>query len=305
MILSADVKIRSLQSFILDEVAKAMGFPARGLGRRLTAWFLGTPAHRFSAMFAAADEACKQHGFARGAQVLLEGLQLKVRSRGAEHIPAEGPALIASNHPGGYDSISIASQLPREDVKVLAVGVNFLKRLEALRNSLILVSYAQGERFTAVTEMIGQLRSGHSMLHFGTGTHDPDPETQPGSLEQISGWYRTLEVLLRKVPQTRLCLTAVSGVVEPRFLRHPLTLLRKKPVDKRRLAEMLQIGSMLLSGKPPKQVVHVSFDQPTTLTELAGQRPGNAVMDDIKERQRVLMLNHLDWLKSMGLPACS
>lgn len=302
MTIASDLKIRSLQGYILDEVTRAMGFSTSGLVRKVTGWALSTPAYRFSSMFAAADEACKAHGFRQGAQVVLDGLMVKVHACGAEHIPFEGPVLIASNHPGGYDSICIASQVPRDDIKVLAAGVNFLKRLEALRRSLILVPYTKSERFAVINDLIDQLKSRSALLHFGSGTHDPDPEAQSGSLEQISQWFRTLEVLLRKVPETKLCLTAVSGVLEPKYLRHPATMLRKDPVDKRRLAEMMEILNILFTGKPPKQTVHISFDEPATLSKLSSDS-AVSIMDAIKTRQRALMQRHLEWLRSMDFPA--
>jgi len=49
---------------------------------------------------------------------------------------------------------------------------------------------------------------------------------QGGSLENLKNWSPSLEIMLRKAPETQLSLAMVSGVLMRRFVHHPLTLLR-------------------------------------------------------------------------------
>jgi hypothetical protein len=51
------------------------------------------------------------------------------------------------------------------------------------------------------------------------------------------------------VPQARVLVTMVSGVLHPRFMRHPMTWLRSAREDRQRLAMMAQIVEQMLGRK--------------------------------------------------------
>ena len=75
--------------------------------------------------------------------------------RGADAIPAVGPLVIASNHPGAYDSVAIIAHLPpRPDLMVLASDIPFLRRLPNIGPHLLYVSSDPHERMGAIRAMI-------------------------------------------------------------------------------------------------------------------------------------------------------
>ena len=59
------------------------------------------------------------------------------QARGLENVPAEGPLIIAANHPGAADSAAIGANAGRDDLKILASDVPFLKNLSQIGQRLI------------------------------------------------------------------------------------------------------------------------------------------------------------------------
>ena len=94
---------------------------------------------------------------------------------------------------------------------------------------------------------------------FAHGEVEPDPEFMPGSMESITNWSPSIEIMLRKVPQTRVVLAITSGVFLANFIHHPLTRIRHKPAARQKLAEFLQVMHQLTVKTSEKAKVHISF----------------------------------------------
>lgn len=94
--------VENLRRFITTEIFKALGLSA-GWVQRLFSPLFRAPTQRFAQLAAAFDDRVAQWGFCEAARWVLPNFARPVAASGTEHIPAEGPLLIASNHPGTCD----------------------------------------------------------------------------------------------------------------------------------------------------------------------------------------------------------
>jgi len=281
-----------LRERITDEIFKALGMSKDGFLRRHFGGLFRLPAQRFSDIFASADAAARTEGLQGAGRQLLQNLLVKAQARGMETLPAEGPLVVASNHPGAYDSAALVSFIPRRDLKIIVYEIPFYHALEHISHQMIFVSPNLDERMPALRSAIQHLRGGGALLQFGTGHIDPDPSVQAGSEESLANWSPSLEIMLRKVPEMRLSLAITSGVLMKRFARHPLTHLRRGPVDRRRIAEFMQIIWQLISRKAPDVDTRISFASPVSVAELQAESSGR-LMESIKHRALALLAEHM------------
>lgn len=285
-------QVRLLRERITDEVFLALGMSKTGLLRRAFGWTVRGPTQRFADYFSSADQAARERGLHGAGQELLKNLSVTVETRGVETLPQTGPLIVASNHPGAYDSAALAASIPRPDVKIIVYEIPFYHALEYIQQCMIFVSPNPDLRMSAIREAIDHLRAGGALIQFGTGRIDPDPAVQSGSMENLNNWSPSLEIMLRKVPETRLSLAMVSGVLMERYTRHVFTRLRRHPIDRRRIAEFMQVISQLVSGKAP--VIHplISLAPPVATSVLAAES-GNRWMESVLSRARTLLGDHL------------
>jgi hypothetical protein len=278
---------------ITDEIFFALGAPKQGWQRRAFGWIFRFPTARFSYLFAEADEAVGRAGLPAGCAVIAHNLVADLQARGLEHLPRQGPLIIASNHPGAYDSVCIASYLPRPDLKIILSDTNFYRAMPNTHPRFLYVTDDSAGRMLALRGAIEHLQSGSALLQFGTGLIEPDPAYASGAEESLGEWSPSLEIMLRKVPDTQLVLSIASGVLLPKFARHPFTRLHKKPLNQRRLAEFIQVIQQLIFPRSVCVVVRVSFAAPVSAAELAGEGSGRRLMPAIQARARVLLAEHM------------
>lgn len=286
------VEVAALTRLIDNEVIQAMGLPIDSwIGQRLHP-ILERATRRFSEMFAEVDRIIAEQGLPAGARWLLLNLVKGFETRGAEHIPTDGPLVIASNHPGTVDSVTLAAAAKREDMKIVAGAIPFLQNLPNVSKHLIYTSYDDPfNRMVVIRKAIQHLREGGALLLFADGHIDPDPSFMTRADEEITHWSRSLEIFLRSVPQTQVAASIVSNVIDPRYMRHPITWLRRARPDRQRLAMMIQIIQQML-GKQLDLVPRVSFSELINMQSI-----GNAehALQAIVESARQLLKQHLAW----------
>jgi hypothetical protein len=117
--MSQEELVQSIQSAITDEIFFALGLNRRGFLRRSMGWVFSWPTKIFAKHLAAADEAVAAGGAPAGGQKILDLLGVKPEVLGRSNIPVDGPTILLCNHPGAYDSMAIASQIPRTDLKAI------------------------------------------------------------------------------------------------------------------------------------------------------------------------------------------
>ena len=244
---------------IIDEIAYAVGIGRSGRMRRLLGPFFRRPAARFARIAARADAEVEVSGISGGARHVLADFSLSVDARGTEAIPSDGPLLIVSNHPGGLDSLAVLSCIPRKDVKVLLTDVAFTRAFSAARRYFIYVPPEARGRSAALRASVDHLQGGGALLVFAHGDVEPDPEVSPGAREAISCWSRSVDIMLRRVPEARLQAAIASGVMAPRFLRNPIVRIRKSPARRQKLAEVMQLSQQMLWPRSVRTHVHLSF----------------------------------------------
>ncbi len=285
--------IAALTQQIDNEVIRALGLPVDGwLAQRLHA-ILGHATRRFSELFAEVDRIVEEQGLPAGAAWLLYRLASGLETRGVENVPAHGPLVIASNHPGTVDSLAVVASAQRRDLKIIASAVPFLQSLPSIRQHLIFAPKPKHveARMIALRESVRHLGSGGALLLFGEGNIDPDPALMPAAARELIGWSRSLEIFMRRVPETRVVVSIVSRVIDPHCMRHPITRLRRDRPDRQRIAMMLQIIEQML-GRQFDIRPRVSFGE-----LLDGERlgPPECALLVITEQAQALLQSHLAW----------
>lgn len=292
-----DEQVALLGDRITGEIFFALGLPRNGLLRRSLGALFHLPAKRFGRVAANLENETTRAGLGAGARQVMRDFSLTVTTNGVENIPPEGPVLIISNHPGAYDSVIITACIPRKDLTLVVSDVPFTRALASARAHFIFVSTDIPSRMNALRQMVRHLNNGGALLLFASGEVEPDPAFMPGAAETMATWSRSIEVLLRKVPEARLVVEIASGVLLPRFVYNPITKLRKMPYHQQKLGEMLQIFQQLLFPKSVGVInAHVSFSKPILPAELTGR----AWMPDIVERARQALEQHIQWNLSMA-----
>jgi 1-acyl-sn-glycerol-3-phosphate acyltransferase len=279
---------------IIDEIFYALGLSRGGVTRRLLGPLFRLPANRLGRIAARADSEAKCSGITGSARRILPDLSLRPIVRGAENIPLEGPLLVASNHPGAFDSVAILSCIPRKDVKVLISDVSFTRAFSFAGQYFIYTPMNNCGRMTALRASIGYLKNGGGLLIFAHGDVEPDPELSPGAGEALENWSRSIEIMLRQVPETWLLVTMASGALMPKFMRHPIVKIRKTAPRRQKLAEVLQISRQMVYPRGIRNNVHISFAKPVRGKDLADDE----VMPAVKKIARRLLEDHMASLRT-------
>ena len=283
----------ALRKSITAEASKAAGLMPGSWQERLFSAFFWLPAQRFSRLGAEFDRRITQDGISAALRWLLPRFASQVTVRGAENIPADGPVLLVSNHPGAFDGVVILAQTQRNDVKVIVSDVPFTRSLHAASQHMI---FSTGEntqeRMNAVRKSVRHLRSGGVLMLFPTGLVDPDPSFMPGAEQALSDWSQSLEFFLRQAPKTRLVPAIVSGIIEPRYLNNFFARRQKTIRSRQKLAEYLEIGQLMILQKDLGLTPRVSFGRPITLIELT-ERPEESLMEQIIQNARKLLIEHI------------
>ncbi len=82
-------------------------------------------------------------------------------------------------------------------------------------------------RANAVRRSIQHLKDGGAVLIFPSGQIDPDPAVLPGAREALEKWSKSIAIMLRRVPETRLVSAITSGVLHEKFTRYSADLPQK------------------------------------------------------------------------------
>jgi hypothetical protein len=281
--------LEELRRGISTEIVIAMGLPRVGLHQRLLAPLIWPVAHRFAKLAAGFDRMTAESGFPAAARWALLQFVEDVRAIGTEQIPREGPLIIASNHPGSYDSLVITSQIQREDLRIIVSDVPILRGMHATSPHFIYVPHDPHVRMAAIRESIRHLKAGGAVLLFASSQVDPDPALLPGAVEALEKWSASAPLLMRQVPNAKLVIAITREVLAPSCYNHPLPQLRSEQRLKQFTAEFLQIGQQLLFGRRFHLTPAVSFSKALTPADLGGTQDLEAARQAmISVAQRVI-----------------
>jgi len=234
--------IRALVDINIEDILAAVGPPERRLARALVRPLARGPAVRFAREMAAFDEDVRRRGIADASRFLLHTFALSVRTAGLPGIPARGPVLLLSNHPGMTDTLVLLASIPRADLQVLAADRPFLRALPAASRHLIFLPDEKERRLAAVRRAVDHLRAGGALLTFPAGEIEPDPAVLPGAVQALERWSDSSLRFLRFVPGCVVVPLVVSGVLQPRAEGSLLVrLVHRRREDRERSAAMLQV----------------------------------------------------------------
>jgi hypothetical protein len=298
-------QINTLSRSLSDEIIKNAGVANHRIQRWLFKIALYPPTRKFARIAIRFDHMVRYGDFQQAARDLLDRFVDWIDVKGLEQVPQSGPLLIASNHPGTYDGLSIISSLPRDDLKVVIAGIPFTQELKAAGKHFIYSpppDQTHGRMHT-LRSSVRHLEAGGSLLLFPTGRVDPDPALVPGAEQALDNWSRSLEILFRKVPDTQVMLAMVSGVITPSSIKHPLTKILRN-IENYKTAQFVQITGQLFSPDRNRPVPQISFGSPFLAGQLMEGLSGGksnfdameslTILQALIERARERFFEHLE-----------
>jgi hypothetical protein len=286
---SSQSYIQSLRETLIEEALKVFGTSRRSLIGRSIAAFVGPAARRLAQLATQFETHVSLGGLPDASRWLLPRFVRSIDVRGIETIPNQGPLLVTANHPGTVDGLIIASQLPRPDLKIVLADLPFFLSLRVLRERLIYVSRDTYQRLIPVRAAIRHLRNGGSVLIFPGGTIEPDPAIMPGMDTALERWSESIDLILRRVPDTQVLVGMVSGVLSPALLRNPLTRIRRDWKDRQRIAEIIQTVQQLLLPLKPVLQPRLRFSTPFTLKDIQQRYENSSAVEAVRSAARSLL----------------
>jgi hypothetical protein len=287
-----EAEIQTLTDALIFELTSALALPQTEPIRRFIRTIFGKAARRFAELGAGLDRVVAEAGVAAGARWALPRFVKSHSARGTEIIPPEGPLVIASNHPASVDSLVISAHVERRDYKIIVGDIPFFENLPHLSQHAI---YAPGPqnmhgRMRVIRESIRHLQSGGALLIFARGGIEADPNWMPNPDGEFDKWSRSLEIFLEHVPQTRVLVTIVGGVIQRTAMHNPLTWLRKNRPDRQRLAFIYQLMRQTLSGKEL-----FGLTPRVTFGEVVTGATNAHVLADVSAAARRTLDKHMAW----------
>jgi hypothetical protein len=223
----------------------------------------------------------------------LDNFVTQVRLQGEKNIPTQGPLMVMCNHPAAYDVAILAASIKREDLKILGSDVQIIRMLPNLNEHAITVPYNIPSRLETVRNTIRQLRNGGAVLIFPRGDVEPDPAVSPGAEQSLAGWSPSIELFLRRVPETISVVAIASGVLSSRWYKNPLINIWKKYEQRQKVAEIFQIATQLLTGKTPDTMPFITFSPPLSVAELGGvDSPEGTLLKSLTDQAASLLQLH-------------
>src|SRR6266511_6399088 len=165
-----------LTKTLIYELVKAFALPRSELADRLIRLIFGKAARATAEVGIGLDCAVAEGGLSAGARWLLPRFVKSHSACGVENIPANGPLVIASNHPASIDSIVISAYVSRPDYKVIIGDIPFFEHLPHVSRQAIFAPETNNidGRMQVIRESIRHLRSGGALLIFPRGSIEPD-----------------------------------------------------------------------------------------------------------------------------------
>jgi hypothetical protein len=253
--------LKTLTAINLDDLAAAFGWQDSPVLRRILAAIFGGMARKFARQMVDFDGRVGAAGLVEGTLRTLPGYVRSLRIYGGELLPASGPAMFLSNHPGMADTLCLFASIGRPDLKIIGLRRPFLQALPAMSGHLFYLDDDPAQRMGAVRMAAAHLRAGGAVLTFPAGEIEPDPDVYPGALESLANWTDSTGVFARFVPDLQIVPVLVRGVLWDRAVRHPLTRLKPAGADRERLGAAFQLMMHILFDLKPVDV-RVQFARP-------------------------------------------
>jgi 1-acyl-sn-glycerol-3-phosphate acyltransferase len=274
----------------LEDLVTAFGWEHQPFLASLLRSTFASPARKFAGQVVGFDNDVGQANLAEASRQLMRQYYVQdVRVHGQENVPANGPVLFLSNHPGMADTISLFATINRLDLKIIALHRPFLETLVNTTKQLFFIDDDPAKRLNAVRQVSAHLRAGGSVLTFPAGDIEPDPLVYPGALEALDSWTDSAGVFMRFARDMQIVPVLVSGVIWEKTAHHWIPRLKRKRFEREKLAAALQLLLLLTRNARPN-VVHVRFAKPISAAEV-GSTNAQAIHQVVIERMKDLIQN--------------
>jgi Acyltransferase len=284
----------ALKSHLLYELGQAAGLKAGGWQQSVLSTVLDRPIDSVAHLFSDIDATIGRDGIAAGFAVLLSRFVKNPILNGRENLPAEGPLLIVSNHPGAYDVLLIGATLDRRDLRILTSTTALYRVMTNWHRQTIEVGTTPEDGMRSIRESVRHLRDGGALLIFPSGLVEPDPDILPGAREAMAAWRPGVEALVNLSPRAAVVHAIASGVLAPRWINNPLLRLQRVDWQRRKLAEMIQVVEQMVRPQTEKLSPRLTFGMPITGEELREQAGGKALLPLLIERAQALLSRHME-----------
>jgi len=285
-----DSNLQQLNDALLLEIVKAMALPQTNSAMAIISLLFGKATLRFSKLVLGLDREVEQHGAMEGARWLLQHFVKSHEVNGMELIPRNVPLIIVSNHPASYDGMVITAHIPRPDLKIIIGEIPPYRYLPHVSQHIIFSPNVKNTfgRMGTVRNAIHHLKGGGALLIFPRGGIEPDPAFMPQPDVEFHQWSRSLEILVRNVPQTQVLITIVSGVIAQEAMHHPITWFRKARPDRQRLAFIYQMIRQVWSGKELYDLI-----PRVTFGEVLSSANHETILPEVEQAARRVLAQHL------------
>jgi hypothetical protein len=286
-------EVEAFTDAIFAQLMGVMGIKRPNWVSRLVFSILNSPVKRMSRLLVELDRNTAQNGWSSAVNQFLGNFITEVDLVGEEKIPRQGPLMVVCNHPAAYDAAILGACIQRDDLKMMASDIQIIQMLPNVAEHMIPVPYYIPARLQTVRTTIRHLQNGGSVLVFPRGDVEPDPAVSPGAEQSLAGWSPSIELFLRRVPQTISVVAIASGILSKSWYRNPVINLWKKYEQRQKMAEIFQVSFQLLTGKKPNQKPMVSFSAPLTISDLGGEAATEGVLlASLIEQARSLLSFH-------------
>jgi hypothetical protein len=234
-------QLQILTAINTQDFLAAFGIENLRWGRKVLDALCWLPARRFAKQIVHYDQLVGEQGLHTASQKALDDYVQRLEIEGRHNIPESGPLLVLSNHPGMTDALVLFTSLERANMRIVAAQRPFLEALPNVSRQLISVPEEDGQRMGVVRAVVSHLRLGGAILTFPAGQIEPDPISMPGAVESLAGWSESIAIFSRLVPELKIVVAIVSGVLWPAATRSPITRLRRRQQDRERMGAALQV----------------------------------------------------------------
>jgi len=289
---STTPEVKDVTNALFSQLMSVMGLKHPTWVTRCLYPFFFFPTQRMSRFLVDLDRNIAQNGWNLAVNQFLHHFVTSVHLQGEETIPKNGSLMVVCNHPAAYDVVILAACIQRDDLKILASDIPLVQMLSNIAKHIIPVPYNIPDRLQTVRSTIQHLKNNGAILIFPRGNVEPDPVVSPGAEQSLSGWSPSIELFLRRVPQTISVVAIASGVLSGKWFNNPLIKRWKKYEQRQKVAEIFQVASQLLTGVKPTATPMVSFSTPLTLSELGGEKdPYGTILASLTDQARRLLSN--------------
>jgi len=288
-----ELDVAHLSETLVDELVSAVGLPKNRFTHQLVGRLTGKVTGRLAQMGISFDRLVAEEGLPEASRWLLTHFCMDISVRGTEHISPDGPLLVVSNHPGAYDALVLFSQVGRKDLNWISTEIPFLDNLPHLREHIYFASRQDAfNRMAVMRNAVRHLRSGGTLMYFGAGHRDPDPAVYSGAANLMDAWIPGTDFFLKHVPGLQILPTVISGVVSARWTKHPVTRLRRRQIDKHRLAEFGQVITQLLHPGRLFVSPNISFGPVFSEAVLRQETDSESLLPVLVKREKELLAEH-------------